>query len=111
MNAGKLRHRLEVQRKTESRDSRGGVIETWTTTGTRWGAVEPLRMQERFEAQQLDARLSHRITLRHASDLSTQDRLVMENTRIFHIHSVRHPRERTIATEVLCMEQVNALQY
>ena len=105
MKAGKLRHRVELQTKVETRDARGGVVEDWSTENTRWADVEPLRMNERFEAQQLDSRLTHRITLRYYATLNTQYRIRMDGTRIFHIHSVRHPRERSIMTEVLCMEQ------
>jgi SPP1 family predicted phage head-tail adaptor len=104
MNAGQLRHRVAIQTKTETRSARGGVVESWATAATRWGSIEPLRMREVFEAQQVDARLSHRVILRHYAGLTTQHRLTHAG-RTFHIHAVRNLDERDVLTEVLCMEQ------
>ena len=105
MKAGRLRHRIEVQRKTETRDSRGGVVETWQTQQKRWADIQPLRMRQRFEAAQLDSRLSHFIVLRYYPTLSPEHRIVYQG-RVFNIESVIHPRERSIMTEARCMEQV-----
>ena len=103
MNAGQLRHRIAVQEKTETRDERGGVIETWTTVAVRWGSIEPLRMRELFLAQQVDARVTHRILLRYYPGLSNQHRLVHEN-RVFHVQPPINAGERNRATELLVME-------
>ena len=106
MRAGPLRHRIAVQSKTETQSPRGGIVETWNTVETRWGSIEPLRAREVLEAQQVDARLSHRVIMRYIPILTNQHRLVFNGTRIFHIHSVRHLQERSRTTEILCMEEV-----
>lgn len=104
MNSGALRHRLHIQSKTETRDARGGVIETWTTVAERWGMISPLRMREIFQAQQVEARVSHRITLRYYAGLTNQHRVVHEN-RIFHIQPPINVNERNRETELLAMEE------
>jgi SPP1 family predicted phage head-tail adaptor len=104
MNSGQLRHRIEIQGKTETRDARGGVVETWATIGLRWGSVEPLRPRELFQAQQVDARVSHRIIMRHYPGLTDQHR-IRYGTRIFHLMSPINSQERQRVTELMAMEQ------
>lgn len=104
MQAGKLRHRIAIQSATETRDAHGGITRTWATAATRWGSIEPLRMREIFEGQQVEPRLSHMITLRHYEGLDSSYRLLL-GARIFNIHSVRNIDERDHKHEVLAMEQ------
>ena len=104
MQAGKLRKRIEIQSAIETRDAHGGVSRTWSTDVTRWASVEPLRMRETFEGQQIDARLTHFIRLRYISGLTDRHRLKF-GSRIFHIHSVKNIEERDRETQVLAMEQ------
>lgn len=99
-----LRQRIMIQAKTETRDARGGVTETWTTIATRWGSIEPLSAREILNAQQVDARVSHRVTLRYYPGLTPEHRL-LKDARVFHIEAVVNPLERDKATQVLAMEQ------
>ena len=46
MRAGRLRHRLNLQESTETRNAHGEAIITWATSYTVWGAVEPLSGSE-----------------------------------------------------------------
>jgi len=106
MNAGQLRHRLNVQTKVETRDTRGGVTETWSTAVTRWGSIMPLSMKQQMEADQLDAKVSHRIVMRYFSGLTDQHRLLEGSSRVFHISSIKNVSERDKTSEILAMEQV-----
>ena len=104
MNSGRFRHRLTIQKKSEAPEAIGGTVETWTTDFTRWGHIRPLSSREVFEADQLQTRQSHMVTLRYASTVSTQHRIVTQS-RIFHIMSVKNPDERRRVTELGCMEE------
>lgn len=104
MQAGKLRHRIDIQSAAESRDAHGAITRTWTTVATRWGSIEPIRMREIFQGQQIEPRLSHAITLRYYDGLDSSYRLQYAS-RIFNIHSVRNLDERDRTHEVLAMEQ------
>lgn len=104
MQAGNLRHRITIQTATETKDAHGGVVRAWANTATRWGSIEPLRMREMFEGQQIEPRLSHRIILRHYPGLTSAHRLT-HASRTFHIHSVRNFDERDRTHEVLAMEE------
>lgn len=105
MRAGKLRFRLEIQQPVETRDAIGGVVQTWTKVRQVWADLEPLKGLELLEAAKVEPRLSHRVTLRYAPDLTPSSRLSQPATgRVFQPFSVRDVHERQRQTEVLAME-------
>ena len=77
MRAGKLNKRVQIQEPAESRDAHGGVIRTWNTVATRWASIEPLRGQELYQAQQMGAQATVRITMRSYSGLTEMHRIVL----------------------------------
>ena len=73
MRAGRLRHRLLLQQPTRTQSATGAITTTWATTATVWGAVEPLRGQEWFDAQQMSQENVVRIVIRYSTDWSSID--------------------------------------
>jgi SPP1 family predicted phage head-tail adaptor len=69
MRAGRLRHRLILQSKTETRDSYGASVVGWSTEATVWGSIEPLSGREYFSQQQVQAEARVRIVIRYRSDV------------------------------------------
>lgn len=105
MRAGILRHRLEVQQPTDVRDDIGGVRQDWLTVETVWGRVEPLRAREQLEAQKLEARITHQITLRYGSHLQATWRLRLKGTtRVFNPFPPMTTDERNREVKMLAME-------
>ena len=105
MRAGRLRHRLKLQEATETRDGHGGITRGWVTYSVRWASVEPLRGQELFAAQQINAEITHRVRLRYCDDLTASHRLVF-GSRSLNILSILNPEERNRELEVMCKEAV-----
>ncbi len=106
MRAGPLRHRVQIQTVTETVDAIGGISPVWATTATLWAAVEPLRGDERATQQQIDAAVTHRVRMRHGTDISPKDRLVHLG-RTFDIASVLNVGERDKQLEIMCSEQIS----
>lgn len=75
IRAGELRHRLDIQYPSESRDSFGAVNKTWQTESTRWGKVEPIRGTETTIAAQTTARVTHLVTMRDYTGLTPLHRI------------------------------------
>lgn len=90
---GALRHRITFQRETRAPDGGGGSVVIWADVSTVWAAVEPVRGWERFEAQRLESRVSHKITIRDGLDVQAAMR-VKFGERFFRIHAVRNLEER-----------------
>lgn len=105
MQAGPLRHRVTIETKREERDAHGGIVEVWAPLTTVWAAVEPLQGRELFLAQQVDARLSHRVTLRYQADITPTHRLVFKERALYPV-SVQQVEERNRTTVVLATENL-----
>ena len=106
MYAGKLRHRVIVERFTESQDATTGEpAETWSPAGAVWALVEPLAGQELFEAKRIQPEVTHRVTIRYGSDVTTRDRLVWDG-RTFGILSALNIEERRREVQLSCKELV-----
>lgn len=107
MNAGKLRHRVTIQQLVKTDDGYGGIVETWQDVATVWAAVEPLRGNERYRAQQVQAELTHKVIMRYRAGIKPQMRLLYGN-RIFEIEAVIDVEERHKWIELLCAETIPA---
>ena len=70
MRVGLKTRRLAIEQPVDGTDAHGDVLTTYTTVATVWASIEPLRGEERFEAQQVTADVSHRIRIRWARDLA-----------------------------------------
>lgn len=105
MNVGQLRHRVTIQQLTRVEDEGGGYAEVWTEVATVWAAIKPLRGNERYEAQQVQSTLTHKVTIRYREGIKPQMRLTYKG-RIFDIESVIDIEERHRWLELLCSEVV-----
>lgn len=107
MRAGRLRHRVTIQENVGSENNFGETVDDWQAVTTRWAAVDPLRGRERFEAQQISAEVSHRVTMRYFADLTPTMRLVYDG-RVLEIEAVIDVEERGRELELLCRENADA---
>ena len=105
MRAGRLRHRVTLQSKSESLDGFGEPARTWSNDATVYAAIEPLSGRERLTADQVRADVSHRILIRHRDNVSPANRIT-HSSRTFEIISVSNFDERDIRLELLCTEVV-----
>jgi len=102
MRAGRLRHRLVLQSKSEARDSYGGTTITWSTEATVWGGIEPLTGKELFAQQQIQSESSVRIVLRSYSGLVEAWRVV-NGGEVYAIDSVINDDESAHFTTLMCL--------
>ena len=92
MPLGKMRHRINIQTLSRSADTLGGNSHSFSTTVTVWGMIEPLVGNERVEGGQIENRQRFKFTMRHNSNLTTDDRLNYDS-RNFRILSIQKPME------------------
>lgn len=101
----RFRHKAIIQRQTETLDDYNQPEDTWTTHATVYCSIEPLRGSEYMRAQQMQATVSHRITLRYRADLKPTDRFLYDG-RYFEIQSIINIEERDRFLEVMATEQM-----
>ncbi len=99
-----FRHRLILQAADEIEDGAGGVPRTWEPMGEVWAAIEPLSINDRQFSDKRLGLLTHRLILRHRTDVTLAHRFVL-GARIFSIRAVRDPDERGRVIECLVEEQ------
>lgn len=102
MNAGTLRHRVTIQRKTVTRDSYGGETVTWTDVATVWAMVKPIGGREYYGAGQTLAESTYTVTMRYRADVIPAWRLEY-GTRVFDVQAVV-PDEKNSMLTIGCRE-------
>ncbi len=87
MRAGELRHRIDLQSPSKTRNSVGEEVITYATVAAVWARVETLNGREYLDQQRAGASLTHKIKIRNRSDVGPTWRVVW-GTRIFEISAV-----------------------
>lgn len=92
----------------EGTDAGGQPVYVHTPICTRWARVEPITGREVWNAEQVQADVTHRVTVRF--DETIQANAVRwsfdYNGRIFEVRSARDIDEARRFLELLCVEQV-----
>lgn|SRR5690625_3468587 len=87
MRAGKLRHRIEIQKKDRVSDGGGGYYYDWVIVATVWASVEPLSAREFLQAQAVQSEVTARITIRYRDDI-TPDMRILHRGQTYYIQGV-----------------------
>lgn len=98
MEAGKLRHRVEIQRRVVSYDSLGHETNSFVTRRKVSAQVKYLSGRELERAKQVVAEATIQVLMRY-NDVTPEDQIVWKSHR-FNV-AAAIPNE--IATEVVCL--------
>ena len=107
LSAGDLRHRVQIQFATETRDAMGGVTRTWATVATRWAQIRPLSGNERVTAMQVSELVTHRVILRYYSGLTTSHRVLL-GSRVLNLVNILNILEMEKLQVCIAVEEVPA---
>lgn len=112
MKIGDLRHRIEIQTNTPSRDPNQGEVASWATTSTVWASVQTLTGKKLEIARQIDAEATVEIRTRYCTSgglsFITVDNRLLFGTRILEPVFIVNENERNIVLRVLCKEKRGA---
>lgn len=101
----KMDKRVSIQTRTQTTDGQGGFTESWATDATVWARIEPMKGYEKFQAMQLQVPLTHKVTIRYRSGLTTAKRMLF-GARVFDIKEVINLDEANNFLVLKCLEQV-----
>ena len=96
MNAGSLRHRVKIQRPTETKNARGELVTTWNVIDTIWANV-----------RQADDASGWTVEIRWRDDLTKDDRLAYSTPRSSHtlrIDGIADPEQQKKRLLLTCSE-------
>lgn len=112
LQAGRLRHRIDILQPTGAQDAAGGTTlasSGSTVFATIWATVEPISGNEQLAAQEFTSVVTHQIVIRYLSGVSANMQ-VRYSGRIFQILAVLNPLERNKVHVLLCVEINNSAQ-
>jgi len=95
VDIGSLTERVTIQAVTEAEDAYGTHAASWGTFATVWAAFEPLKAYEKYQAAQLQTPVTHKVTMRYLSGLTTKHRILW-GTRVFNIVEVINVNEQDV---------------
>ena len=109
LEAGRLRHRVRIERLDDLRDSHGDVIQdadtgattsVWSEVATVWAAIEPLSAREFIQSAAVQSAVTARIVIRHRDDVDASMRLIHERVGranvVYNIHGALADKESGI---------------
>lgn len=100
MRSGTLRHRVRIERATETRDSVGQVRKQWSPIADRVPArINTLSGRERLVAASVESQTTHRITFRFGLDVRPGDRVLCGNI-VYNLTTAFDPSGRRL--EIVC---------
>lgn len=106
MQAGKLRHLVDIQTNTTTRDTTGQPVSSWADTSTNQRAfIRPLRGNELMIARQVTPQVTHEIIMRNPTLTHGQRLQEAGGTRTFEILSIINVNERDHEKRILCVEE------
>jgi SPP1 family predicted phage head-tail adaptor len=107
MRTGALRQVVTIESKGSTDDGSGGNSAGWSTFAASVpAAVEPLSGSERFQSEQTQYRVTHRVTVRRNPSLvPTTAMRVNHGGRLLYIVAVLNPDELNVWLELHCEER------
>ena len=102
MRAGRLRHRVTIQRPVQARGE-WAAAKTWATYATVWASIEPLRARETEQADRFSSEVTGTIVIRRIAGVDASMRVNWEG-RIFRIVGVVDPDYRRRELQLYVVE-------
>lgn len=121
LEAGRLRHRVRIERFDYLRDTNGDAVQDpntgeiardWIEVATVWAAVEPLSVKEFIQSQATQSHVKARIVIRQRDDVDAGMRAVHLRTGrtpvVYNIEGVLHDPDSGLEYSTLpCSQGVN----
>lgn len=89
---GRMRHRLTLEAPVATADGAGGRDTEWQAVATLRADIRPVAAGPRDAADHREIAVTHRLTMRHRSDIDGTRRLRM-GARVFTVLAVLDPDE------------------
>jgi SPP1 family predicted phage head-tail adaptor len=103
-NPGLLNKKLQILKQSKDSDGAGGFKKVLTLEKTVWANIRAINGTELWEAQQTQARITHRITIRYMKDINRTYAL-MYNNRVFDIQFIINLNEADRFLELQVVER------
>jgi SPP1 family predicted phage head-tail adaptor len=103
MAAGKYRHRVTIEQKTETKNEFGTRVPSWVALATVWARVDTLNGNEKYVSARHLETASVVVEIRYRADITAAMRVVY-GPRTLEISAVIDVGERRRELKLLCKE-------
>lgn len=103
MQSGKLRHKILIEKVTETINDAGEVTENWVEFANIWAQIMPLVGREYWSSRQIESEVTGKIRIRYLPGITPKMR-INSNNKIYNIEAVINVEERNIETVLLVSE-------
>lgn len=92
MAIGKMRHKVEIQRRVRASDGAGGASSTWETIDKVWAQIVPKSASEGSKGDQIEGRKNYDLNIRYRDDINNSCRILYKG-RVFNVTGVVNTME------------------
>lgn len=103
MQSGRLRHKISIEKVTETINDAGEVTESWGEFANIWAQIMPLVGKEYWSSRQVESEVTGKIRIRYLPGVTPKMR-INSNNRIYNIEAVINIEERNMETVLLVSE-------
>lgn len=101
---GELNRQIAIEQRGATRDTDGGVANTWSTVlAACWAAIAPLKGRELIAAKAQQSEITHTVTIRYRTTIEPGMRVVFQG-RYLHIAAITDPLEDHTYLQLHCSE-------
>ena len=104
MNPGKLNKKIQIMERGRIPDGGGGYEDALVLIKNTWANVRPASGREKWEAQQAQSEISHKVTIRY-TDLIDHSHIIVFNGREFDIQYIINVNEANRFLEIQTLEK------
>ena len=104
MNPGEMRERVTVQIASQSTNSFGEAVLSWSNSTSVWASVQGVTARESLGLGQQEVAITHRVKMRYLPGLTQNMRFAWRG-RTLDIVSLLEQQSRSVH-EVICQETV-----
>lgn len=104
LNAGKMRHRIELVNPGTAYDSTGGIsLATTSPIATVWARLEAITGKDALAAAQFNSEATYKVTIRYRCDVTAKMQVWFHGKQ-WQVLSVLNPNETNKTLILLCVE-------
>ena len=96
---------IEIQEKNKTKDTYGGFTEQWVKLLNCWAEIKPLTVNNIFEANKINEKITYIITIRFNSKIKSNQRIKYKD-RIFNIKNIINFMEENKIMEITAEEEI-----
>ena len=98
MRAGPLRHRCKIYQQRQTKDSLGGMIDEYVSSGSLWAEIKSISGRTFLSASQKQAEVTVEIIIRYRSDIDEGVRLQedIEGAKLYEVVAPLPDNKRTM---------------